>query len=201
MQISRYQDIITKIAPWLPGCGQNFILQQLREAGRVFCERSDAWEHDIPSIDLVEDQEDYTLVPSWDARIQRILEIRINTEEGVTNGDEGAIQDQDSYDFSPPDTLSFVSASSSDVTDGLDVRVTLVPEPDSDDIDEWFLDRWEKGIRALALSEMLSMKNRPWSDIPLSAKFLMDYRNALNKAKAEIARKYKKTTNGFSASG
>lgn len=201
MQIARYQDIIPKISPWLPQCDTNFVLQQLREAGRVFCERSEAWEHDIVPVDLVEDQTDYTIVPSWDARINRILEVRINTEDGVDNGDEGALQDEDSYEFILPSTLSFTNAPSSSVTDGLDVKVSLVPEPDSDDVDESFLDRWEWGIRALALSKMLLMKKRPWSDPDNALDFKQQYLTALNKARLETGRKYKKTSRGFRLAG
>ena len=201
MQIARYQDIIPKISPWLPKCDTPFILQQLREAGRVFCERSEAWQHDIVPIDLVAEQTDYAIVPSWDARINRILEVRINTEDGVDAGTEGALQDEDSYDFIPPSTLSFTAESTYSVTDGLDVKVVLIPEPDSDDIDESFLDRWEWGIRALALSKMLLMKQRPWSDPDNALDFKQQYLTALNKAKAEVGRKYKKASPGFRAAG
>jgi len=189
----------------LPGCPQPLFNQHIIQAGRLFCEKSRVWREDLDSYDLEEDEKEYTLSPIVDsvtyaARIEAIVEVRWNSEDGVTNGDDGTLQNWRTYGLNPnTNVLTFETAPSDDVTDGLDVKVILVPHLDATDMNDWVLNLYAEPILAGALTTLKLIPKTEWYDPPGADRNARIFRNGVAKAKADIARQYRDGSVGGSA--
>lgn len=201
--ITSYAALYPLMAPELPGCPEPLMLQALKRAARKFCQDADAWRVQLNPIDLVEEQLAYVLTPSvgaadWNAQIQNIVEVRINTEDGVDAGNLGELIAPAYYTFFRVATTRLGAAiaantlllddsiePSEDVTDGLDVQASLVPElnEDAEEIDMDFLAMWSEAIAGGAIAWLMTMKKRRWTDIPRSAVFQRDYFTGVSRAR------------------
>ena len=199
MIISNYTDLYKKMITELPGCPKPLILQELQQSAADFCERTEAWKDNLNSFDLVADQTTYHLNAPYDATLQRILTVRINTAEGVTNGTEGALQDESLYRFDPAiESLVFTNAPSTvAISNALDIKAVLVPTVDAEGVAQWFLNRYRTGIVAGALASLAVQPDKIWSSQFVFTKYDLRWRQAINKARAEKNREFKGATPGF----
>jgi hypothetical protein len=190
------------MVPELPGCPENFILQAIKKTVRKFCQDTDAWREQLASIDLVEGQLPYVLTPTWEAEIKHIIEVRINTEDGIAESNIGALIDPKLYTFYGEASTRLGVAivkntlyldeslePAEDVTDGLEVKISLVPELNTDDkeIDMNFLVRWSEAIIGGSIWWLMTLKGRKWSDPQRAPLFLLDYNRGLSRARRETA--------------
>lgn len=104
-----------------------------------------------------------------------------------------AQQAESSYDLVEPYVLRFKDdyVPVDDNNEALDVEVVLVPQPGGN-IDAAFLDRWgRRGIMSLAMSTLLSMPDKPWTNGSEAVKFDYQHRRAIVQAKAEKTKQNK----------
>jgi hypothetical protein len=161
-----YDEIANYIFLDVPGCQQFIIDQQLKRACRDFCYETEAWVDKLDAIDLVADQTEYRLLPRWNGSVHRVLSVALNETDG--DYDSGII-DLNNYYVQDEDTLVLNTTPTSSVTDGMKVKVCLVPPLDGTiDFPDWFLDRWGEGLISKAKFNLMSMPRKPWSD-PASA--------------------------------
>jgi hypothetical protein len=194
-QAASFSDLLEFILQDVPGCSRYLALQHLQQAARYFCIETEAWQEKLAAIDLEEDTVLYTLSTDYDAEIRRILKVWIRTETDVTNGDEGTLQDYDKYTFTPAATLELDDSiePQADVTDGLVVKVVLVPYLSTDvgtveteaGISPTFLNLWAEAFIARAKHTLLIMPRKLWSDPNLAAYWLAEYRKQVTAAKTE----------------
>lgn len=194
----------------VPGCPNVMVLQYLQQAARDFCIETEAWQEELAAIDLVEDTLAYTLVVEYDAEVRRILEVHIRTEEEVTDGADGSLQNYDKYEFTPPTTLTLDDSiePQEDVTDGLVVKVVLVPQLFEDvdsitvqaGISATFLNLWAEPIIGRAKWLLKRMSGKTWSDPQGAAIGMADYWKGVTAAKQEVeAFKYRSESDGMEA--
>lgn len=170
-------DLQPHLSPYLPGCPDNLILQELRKAAREFFGQTEVWQQTEEDIDVVADQASYTLsfTTSGDTpQIRRIAWLKLS----------GVYADIDGYDLDGT-TLTFQTnyIPSTAVTDGMDVRLVAVPfESHADYTGETVIDDWHEAIEAKALEKLLSIGNRPWTDIQLAASFRRRYNDQVSRA-------------------
>jgi len=69
------------MSPKLPGAEDNVILQALRDAGRRFMGKTEAWAEWLNSIVAADYKQHYPLTHGYSAEIQRVLEVLINSAE------------------------------------------------------------------------------------------------------------------------
>lgn len=193
MAANTYSDLYSRMVTELTGCSIPLILQTLQDIGRDFCSRTEAWIEDLPSIDLVADEDEYTVQSSWNARIDRIREVRINTTEGVTAGNEGTLQEPDDYEFDGDHTLKLDDSivPTSAVTDGLDVQVAIVPNWDAQELDPAFLERWAEAIIFGAKAALMIMPNKQWTNPQLAVFYSRKYEDQISSAVGEKHKRYK----------
>ena len=70
----------------------------------------------------------------------------------------------------------------------LEVYVVLTTTKDVQEIPDFFVERYSEGVSNYAISEMMLMPNRPWSDARLAGSFLKKYQLRVSEAKVAIAR-------------
>lgn len=184
----------TRLLLDLKGCTELLRFEALRDACREFCEETGAW-HEELTLDLVDGQVRYNLIPSFDAHVYRLVDVWKLTEDQVTDGVRGDALGVDLYDLTAGDPEVLVLADTiepeDDVTNGLIVKAAMVPEFNSADIAEWFLNRYWLAIvsRAKAI-RMLDDKTR-WTNAQKAAINQGIYLNEVQKAKAEVSRAFK----------
>ena len=74
-----------------------------------------------------------------------------------------------------------------DVDNGLDVKVSLVPELNTDatEMDMDFLVRWSEAIIGGTIFWLMTMKGRKWTDTQRAPLFLLDYNRGVSRARRE----------------
>lgn len=203
-RITDFTGLYPHVHAELPGCPQPLYVQHLLRSARALCEKSRVWREDLDPYDITDDEKEYTLAPTVDgttynARIECLIEVRQNTEDGVTNGDKGTLINWRDYSFNPNTlVLTFDTAPSDDITDGLEVKAVLVPHLGASDITEWILNNYAEVILAGCKYKLLAMTNKTWSNTTLAAEYRTEWRNGIAKAKADIAREYKDGSSGVS---
>jgi len=191
-------DLYIALVPELPGCPEGMLLEALRRGAREFCLKTEAWQIQLASINLVADDPDYTLVlpTSYDAvEIRRIVEVRINTAEGVTNGDEGVLQKPHTYFLTQPTTLEFFEdyTPSESITSGLDVKVAVAPPVlTTTEHMDWagFFTPWSHALVDFAKSYLMRMPGKKWSNAGMATFYLAEFNKTVTFVKAEVERRY-----------
>lgn len=206
-----FTDVLNLLLPEVPSCPNVLATQHLQQAARKFCEDSEAWREKLAAINLVAEDVTYTLTPSYDCEIRRILEVWIRTSTDVTDGLDGTLQDYDKYEYEPEGsvlTLDDTIEPQAAVTSGLVVKVVLVPYVVTDvdsitvqgGISPTFLNYWAETILAYAKYTLMRMPKKAWSNPQLAGLFLNDYNAGVSRAKTEIeGLKYRHDQDGFGA--
>lgn len=202
--ITQLSDMHVLMFDELPGIDTYTLNQHLQQAQREFCNVSEAFREALAAIDLVADQTDYTLTPSFDCRIKRVTEVWIRSESDVDSDLEGTQQVEAAYRFIKPNTLVLADdiAPSAAVTDGLVVEVVLVPEitqAGTNVLTREFLNDYAEGIMARAFYTLKKMPRQRWTDLKIAAVHLKDYYSAITNAKADISMMNKTQPDGFEA--
>ena len=187
MAISAYADFLPAMQPRLPDCPEYLITQALQLGGREFCIESECNTQELTAIDSVADQKDYTVAAPSDYEILRILQVRVRTEDEVTDGEDGTILDPNKYEFELQSlNLKFYAAPFTEViTSGLVVEVVVAPEEDNDTLNAQFLQRWSAPIKAWALFYLYSIEGRTWSSTSLASFYYDKFRRGVSYGRRE----------------
>lgn len=181
-KLARYDELLPRIAAQMPAFHSGIALNALRRAGREFFRSAEAWHPDLDAIDVVADQEDYTLVIDAPAEIKRIKAVHLKTDEDVDEGYDGRLLGSGEYSLILPATLRFQEhyTPSAAVTDGLVVELVLFPYLMADELPDDLLERWVEPVIAWALYDLLKVQ-----DPDLAGLHLQTYRNYLGDAQVE----------------
>jgi len=212
-QASTFTDLLDLLLLEVPGCSTVIATQHLQQSARQFCSDTEAFKEELAAIDLEEDDVTYTLTPTYDCEIRRIDEVWIRTEEDVTNGNDGTLQAYDKYTFDPLTNVLTLDDSiepQEDVTDGLVVKVSLVPylktnvwvgtPTNAGGITAAFLNLWAEPILAYAKYTLMRMPAKPWSNPSLAGVYKADYDAGVTDARVETeSLKYRTEADGFGA--
>jgi hypothetical protein len=183
--INAYSDFYPWMMIDLPRCPKSLMLQHLKKAFYDFTFRTESWYEELDKVDIVADQTTYALRASVDALIKRINWVKIN----------GVVQNVTHYELQNEYQLywneDYVPDTSD--TDALQVKVTFYPDWDSDVLPENYMTRWGDAIRAGAMSTLMSMSNRHWSNPQRAAEEHARYLTLFNDA---IKERYTKGKSG-----
>lgn len=201
MLANKFDDLFGYIVPEVGGqCPTVLMRQALYSASREFCLRSQVWKETMDSIDLVAEQTAYALNVPWEARIDKIAEVRQNTEAGVDAGIDGAEVIPKDYTFDPNEsggTLTLEVAPQDSVTDGLDVDVVYVPhmgkkeEPGRHQLPQWLMNKYGEALAAKAMAQLMSMPARNWSNVTRAADHIKVYNRGISNARRDLLAGYK----------
>ena len=182
LNVVKYADLISRMARDIPNFDYNDTLQALQDAGREFCNLSEAWFENLTSINIVADQQSYTLATDYPAHFKRVKSVHILSSTDVTNGEEGRLMDSSYYKLVLPATLKFQvnHTPSTAVTGGLVVEVVFTPNMGANELPAWLMSRWGDGIIGKAMYELLKLQ-----DANKAGLFLGQYNAKLNEAMVE----------------
>lgn len=148
--------------PELPGCPQALVDQAMYAASREFCARSRAWEEKL-TINLLADQAEYALKPKWQASVEGVKDVRINTAAGVTAGTPGNRIDDREWAVTRSDSgsmakieLSETYTPSESITSGMTLTAILVPDAGEHQLPTWFLQRHYEAILGMTLADLMT---------------------------------------------
>lgn len=202
MATTAYSTLYALLRLELPRCPNTIILQGLQKAAREFCRETESWVETLASIDIEEEERFYALTTTFTATIVRIKELRINSENGVTEGLEGAVQNPELYEFAPATLKVELDRSIEpveDITDALDVKIIIMPTMAATTIEQWFLSRYTESIVAWAFWSLMMMPNKRWTNATRAEFYLHEYNKGINKAGTENLLEYTGRDPGLSA--
>jgi len=164
-------DLIDQIQPHVGDAPEYFVKQMLRSVARDFCRKTHVWVEQLTTIPSVASQEDYTLTSSYDAKILRVLEVKLETVDHNFSMDEEG-------------TLTMDPATGS-TGDDIDVKVVLLPDEDCSGFHAWLIDRWGDAIAAGTIFWLKAMPNQAWTDYEGAGFWQEQYKAGVAWAKGE----------------
>jgi hypothetical protein len=161
LQVVKYTDFLPRMMRDITNYVPATAVFALQDAGREFCNRSEAWFEKLTAINIVADQQDYTLSTDYVAQFKRIKSIHILTSDDVTNSREGMLLSPAYYKLVLPNTLRFRTGSipTTAVTGGLVVEVVFAPTLGTNELPAWLMARWSEAIIGHAMSKLLGISN------------------------------------------
>lgn len=187
----RYDELAGRVQFNCRGAELDVILPALRWATRLFCQRTEVWQVELDPINLVAEQVDYTIgTDNWTASIVRIVEVRLRSDEEVASGATGAIVAGQFYTFTPPSTLTLNDQIEphAAVTDGLVVKVILLPSLEAVELDSWLFNRYGEALIAKAVHDLKGQQDKPWSDPKGRDEWRYEYLRGIANARGDLAR-------------
>mgnify|MGYP001586202431 FL=1 len=169
-KVSDLFDLENDVALDVPGCLSPTIQRTLIRVCRDFLYKSKAWQENLALIDVVAEQEDYTLKVPYNAVIMNISGLKVrndNTHEFETTDE----YPQAYYTYVPENILRFVSASFAPqiaVTEGMKVSVVLIPEFNAHNMPNWIIERYAEGFVAGAKAEIMMSPGKPYTNPQLA---------------------------------
>ena len=160
--IHKWSDLRELAYPELPGMPAALFDQALYASSREFCVRTRSWEEEL-TISLVADQSEYALKPKWQASVEAVKDVRINTAAGVTAGTPGTRIDDREYSIERADTGSMAKIALSDaytpsesITSGMTLIAVLVPDAGEHQLPQWFLQRHYEAILGMTMADLMT---------------------------------------------
>jgi hypothetical protein len=184
--ISNYSDLLQFLEVELGGCPVPLLTQTLQKVGRQFCEDTEAWRETL-TFNRVANQADYVLTPTWSAEIRRIISVK-------THGDTMNPDLHESwYEFEPStNTLTMLSPATDAQTDGMVVKIVLVPWLITQELEGWFMGRWANALINGTKAELMLMKNKSWTSLDRAPFFSQEYNKDVAKARIELSKSGKR---------
>jgi len=190
MAFTAFTDLLPAMQNRLPDCNAYMIEQALMLGCRDFCRDSEAYVVQLTAIDATEDTKEYTLSIPTQFDVVRVHEVRRRTEDEVTDDEKGTVIDEGEYDFHiDTNVLEFFTAPfSEDITDGLVVKLSLMPQEDEDDteLDFDWVNRYVNYIKAWAFYHLQSMAQTPWFAPQQAAMNFAKFREGVGLARREL---------------
>lgn len=179
--VTTYDDLLPLMLLDLNGCDEKLMLLALRQAGRDFCKQSESWIYEFPAVNVVLGQTDYEYIAPYMSNIHRIVWVKYDNTE----------LELEDYTFVEEKTLVLTNTPTSNITDGLEVKVILRPKISSEQLPSWFLERYAEYIMAGAKSYLMMMPSKPFTNANLSDFYKKIYTDGISIAKREVITDFK----------
>ena len=182
-----FDNLKVHLIPRVKSCPAQIINQRLYWAAREFLSRTEVWRH-VQTQSVVAAQESYTLslpAGSSNAEIKRLSGAWYGTDS-ADMADSDAI-DVDNYKFVVENTMTFYTAYTSALTNGLTTEVVLIPDLfNASEIPARYMDEWGiRGFMTLAIADLKTDKDQPWYDIEGARKYMGDALKSMGEAKRQ----------------
>jgi len=194
------RDLIPEVRTHLDGAPDETCLLYLGRAAKQFCADSGVWVHDLGegTVSPADDPNDYVYVAvpdsdnddsPWEmpkgAYMHSVQKIMLGGRvlDRITGTQEPVYM----YDVV---TGQLRMASRVITQDGetLKVYAMLTPAKTASVLPEFLVERHAEGIASYAISQMLMMPNREWSDPRLASNFMVQYSQRVSESRVSVAR-------------
>ena len=78
MPTRAFTDLLSRVAPSVPGCPQPLMIQTIREAATRVCERTLAWRYTQPTFNIVPGVHEYTYAKPADSEVYVLFAAHVN---------------------------------------------------------------------------------------------------------------------------
>lgn len=195
-----WDEFLDEVLPSVPGCSQAMAIYAIRNAAIDFCHRSLAWIYNPEAIDVVADQMAYPFVPPTDAVVVKVLQAWHDGDELVpaTPDDlNGLYRNWRTVTGTPlystqddERNLLLVPTPDAGLVDGLTMRVALKPTISASGIEFRIYEEYRTAIAAGALSKLMMMPKKPYSDPELAAFHLNVFEEKIVDVRNKVLRGY-----------
>lgn len=179
----KFSELVTRLAPSVPGAPNVVVEQYVRDAAIEACERTLAWRHEQPPIRLTQSAHDYAYDPPNFAEVHAIITATINGAKMTPVSLEqlhdiypkwpfgSADEEAEPRYITSIDPDNFAVAPRPDGITTYDVRMIVACKPlrTATEMDKTVLDDLENVIMHGALQHLLVLPERTWSDRELAS--------------------------------
>lgn len=177
----------TEVNAHIPGVPEPTLQVAVRNAARIFCEKTHIWTQDLDRINVEGDTQDYPLSDPSNARVITVPKGGVKYKQDGEDDDqfitlEAASELQNDYfnfgnwkfvDAPTPrkyfvdnvnKQISLIPIPTDDSDEGLLVKVTLKPDDTCTTVPDFIYDDWKDVIRDGALGYLFGIKRASWYD-------------------------------------
>ena len=208
-------DIVKHVSPHVQACPAPLIEQAIVNASIRFCEASLYWRHSVSPITTVEGRSDYVLDIPDDSTVVSVMNPayhngnkveHVNTDWLNENVDNWETQEGETpkYFYTiKPGVVTIVPKPSVTTPRALKVSVVLKPLPTATTIPDHVYNDCYKIIAHGAISELLSIPDKPWSNLNTSSYFETLFMEGVSSARIKASsgfigeKKYRKVVGHY----
>ena len=201
MAMTPLSRFVNHILPHASGIPRAMVIDELRNAIIRLCEDSLIWRVDIPAADVSAGVDDYTIVPPTDTRMLTFIAFQYDgnplnhyTEEQLDELDynwrSGKTGTPTAYTMYSPTRFKLNRLPEEDIVGGMDIRVAIKPTETTQEVDEVFYDDYQQAAIAGALSNLLAMPKKPWTNTLLADEYAKLYNHEVQRARAKANKSY-----------
>lgn len=190
-----FSSLLPDILPSVAGCPSALALWALRRAADEFCTRTLAWRAELPAMDVVAEYPFHRLEAPAGGRLVMVLEAFFQGRRLTPASEELLDEEHPGWAMLSPGTptrfvlpkageLRLVPAPGFFAGGGLLVRVALAPSAQAVETEDFLLVDHGQALVHGALSRLLALSAKPWSDQAMAAHHGRQFRAALADARA-----------------
>ena len=196
-----YDTFLPEIMPYVHDVPEFVAINAIRNSAIEFCNRSEVWRYEYPTINSVALQGDYTFssasLPTTDCEVKRIYQgfynytpvIPMSTEDLASiyiNQDWRTVAGNPRYvTQKTPATFTLVPGPIVAITAAINLIVVLQPTRTSTGIDDYVYSQWAEHIAAGARARLYDTPNQPYYDPGKAALYHAKFVSAISTAKAD----------------
>tara|TARA_Y100001970_G_C14231041_1_gene858656 strand:- start:1182 stop:1862 length:681 start_codon:yes stop_codon:yes gene_type:complete len=190
--MATFSSLVKEVLPYVPGCPDTLVENNIRSATIDFCERSKAYTFDLDPISTISGVYEYDFDQPTGTEVHQILHM-------IYDGKDMDPISPRSLELNYPDwrdrtgqpyvylqktvgTFWVVPVPSSSVSNSLILSVALKPSRTSNNIDTEFSNTYRDGIIYNALYRLLRMPNKEWTDINASQEYWFQFNQEVKNA-------------------
>lgn len=190
--MASYSSLIKEVLPYVPGCPDTLIENNIRAATIDFCERSKAYKYDLDPLSTTSGVYEYDFDQPVGTEVHQILHM-------IYDGKDMDPISPRSLELNYPDwrdrtgqpyvylqktanTFWVVPVPSASKTNALILSVALRPTRTSSNIDTEFSNTYRDGIIYGTLYRLLRMPGREWTDVQAAREYLMQFNMEVEQA-------------------
>jgi len=187
-----WRDFIPQVQHAVAGCPMSSMVNAVREAAIEFCAESKVWTMDSMPTTILAGESSYSLDPPDNADLASVERVRLlgadlrpnSTFEWDEKRDEsGAPRD---YMVTEPLVVHLWPTPDATNPSAMKVKVALQPSSTSSQGPAFLLARYKEGIVAGALSKLMLIPDKTWTNPQLAAVNDAKFRNKINDTKIAV---------------
>lgn len=180
--MATYESLVKEILPYVPGCPDSLVKDNLRSATADFCERTRAYVYDLDPISTVADTYEYDFDQPTGTLVHRILwmtydgndldpisprSLELNFPDWRDRSSIPRVYLQKSANL-----FWLIPVPNSTVASAIQMSVALKPTRTSSNISTAFVDDYRDGILFGTLYRLLRVPGKNWSDREAAGDYL-----------------------------
>ena len=196
MATTAFDDLLSEIAPWVPGCPSPVVLFHLRSATIDLCRQSLIWLNTLADIVVTSASFPLTLTPPNNTEVTQIREVFFDGQRLIPwapHAYDSTITDWRTEVGNPTMWVSEIPGVITVVklpkTSGvLKVVCALAPTHDASGADSWLIGRYRQGLVSGAISRICSIPGQSFSNPDMAMLHAPGFNLAVSRAIVDARR-------------